>query len=389
MKNFFSKHKLITILVLAIVTRLVILGGGLLINNDLAENWVRFDGEWYLDIAKNGYDTNFPLVNPENIACNQGTGLCQRNFAFFPLYPTSINILHNLTGLSYEIAGILISNIAFIGCVLLLYILAKKLFNAKLAFTIAILFAISPLSYIFSALMSESIFAFLLLLTLLLSINKKYLLAGLVGCLLSATRNTGILVIIPMAMIYWKQNRANLNSEKVNFKKPSWMFLNSKMFLSLLMVPLGIIAFAVFLNSRVNDPLAFIHIQSYWEKPVDGVHPLLAIPFSIINYSLEGSLKIHLYNLAWFFGALIIFAIGLKRKLIPFFLNNIVLWLFIPLLAGSMLALPRYLSVLFPIYIIIGKLLVSPLSKMLVFSISFLGLLLLSYFYINGYWITV
>jgi Gpi18-like mannosyltransferase len=258
-----------------------------------------------------------------------------------------------------------------------------------LAFTIAILFAISPLSYIFSALMSESIFAFLLLLTLLLSINKKYLLAGLVGCLLSATRNTGILVIIPMAMIYWKQNRANLNSEKVNFKKPSWMFLNSKMFLSLLMVPLGIIAFAVFLNSRVNDPLAFIHIQSYWEKPVDGVHPLLAIPFSIINYSLEGSLKIHLYNLAWFFGALLLFAIGLKRKLVPFFLNNIVLWLFIPLLAGSMLALPRYLSVLFPIYIIIGKLLVSPLSKMLVFSISFLGLLLLSYFYINGYWITV
>lgn len=379
MKNFFLKHKLATLLTLAIITRIILLGGSLLINNNLAQNWVHWDGWWYMDITNNGYDTDFPLVNPENIVCNQGSGACQRNFAFFPLYPISINALHSLSGLAPELSGILLSNLAFLGCVYLLFKLAKQLFNSKVAFITGLLFAISPLSYVFSALMSESLFVFFLLLTLLLTINKKYLLAGLIGGLLSATRNTGVLVLIPMIMIYWKQNKNDFNLKKLNWK----------MLLSLLMVPVGIIIYSGYLNYLVGDPLAFIHIQAFWEKPVNGIHPLLAIPFSIFDYSLEGSLKIHIYDLIWFFGALTIFFIGLRKKLVPFYLNSIILWLFVPLMAGSMVALPRYISVLFPIYLIIGKLLSKKSRLVFVCIISFICLLILSYFYILGLWITV
>jgi len=379
MKNFFSKHKLATLLILAILTRIILLGGSLLINNNLTQNWVHWDGGWYMGIANNGYDKDFPLVNPENIVCNQGSGACQRNFAFFPLYPISISTFHNLSGISVELSGIILSNIAFLGCVLLLFKLAKHLFNSKVAFVTGLLFVLSPLSYIFSGLMTESVFTFLLLLTILLAINKKYLFAGLVGGLLSATRNIGFLVLIPMIMIYWKQNKDDFNLKKLNWK----------MLLSLLMVPVGVISFAVYLNYLVGDPLAFIHIQAFWEKPVNGIHPLLAIPFSIIDFTLEGSLKIHLYDLVWFFGALVIFFIGLRKKLIPLYLNCIILWLFVPLMAGTMVALPRYISVLFPVYIIIAKLLSNKSRLAFICIISFIGLLVLSYFYIQGYWITV
>ena len=379
MKNYFSKHKLVTLLVIAVITRIILLGGSLLINNNLVQNWVHWDGWWYVDIVKNGYDTNYPLVSPENIVCNQGSGACQRNFAFFPLYPVSINALHSVSGLSVELAGILLSNLAFLGCVFLLFKLAKQLFNSKVAFVAGLLFVLSPLSYIFSGLMTESIFTFLLLLTILLSVNKKYFLAGLVGGLLSATRNTGVLVLIPMIMIYWKQNKDNFNLRQLNWK----------VILGLLMVPTGIIIYALYLNYLVADPLAFIHIQAFWEKPVNGIHPLLAIPFSIFDYSLEGSLKIHIYDLIWFFGALTIFFVGLRKKLIPFYLNSIILWIFVPLMAGTMVALPRYISVLFPIYLIIGKLLDGKSRIIYICIISFICLLILSYFYILGLWITV
>jgi len=379
MANFFSKHKLITLLILALLTRVILLGGSLFINNNLSENWIRFDGEWYLDIAKNGYDEDLPIVNPENIVCNQGTGFCQRNFAFFPLYPISISTVHNISGLSYELSGILLSNIAFLGCVYLLYKLSKQLFNSKIAFMGTLLFAVSPLSYIFSAYMSESLFTFLLLLTLLLSINKKYVFAGLVGCLLAATRNTGILVIFPMALIFWKQNKENFSFKNINWK----------ILIGLSLVPIGVVTYALYLWARVGDPLAFIHIQSFWEKPVGGIHPLVAIPFSIFDYTLEGSLKIHLYNLVYFFGAVVLFFVALKKKLLPFYLNSIILWLFVPLLAGSMLALPRYLSVLFPIYLILAKLINNKLLMIFVIFCAAFGLLLLSFFYIQGYWITV
>ena len=162
------------------------------------------------------------------------------------------------------------------------------------------------------------------------------------------------------------------------------------MIASLIMEPLGLLFFGFYLNYIVNDFFAFIHIQSFWEKPVLGLHPLLAIPFSIIDYRLEGSLKIHIYNLLWFLGILSLFYYSIKKKVLPGFLNNILLWMFVPLMAGSMLAISRYIAIQFPVFILLANILIkNKIFLYLSLVIMFLFLLVLSLGYINGLWITV
>jgi len=379
MKNIF-KNRLLLIIVLAILSRLLLLGGSLLVNNNLVENWVHFDGEWYIDIAKNGYDSEYPSVTPENLLCNEGTGFCQRNFAFFPLYPMTMNVVHEISGLSIELSGILISNIAFVLAVLVLFKFTKQVFSQKIAVISSILLIVFPIGYVFSAVMSESLFLLLLLLTLYFAFNNKYVLAGVSGLVLTATRNIGVLVLIPLIFLYWQQNKKEILLKQINWK----------IIVCMLMVPAGLIFFGLYLNLRVNDFLAFIHIQAYWEKPVLGLNPIFAIPFSIFDYRLEGSFRNHLYNLTWFAGIVILFFFSSKKKLLPAFLNNIFLWFIIPLTAGSMLALPRYICIQFPIYISFAKLLVK--NKIILYitiTICFLALLLLTLLYIKGFWITV
>ena len=377
MKNFIKNHPLWSIMIFAVIVRLIILGSSFIFSSGPEKGLVNFDGAWYLDIAKNGYDTDYTDISPTNLLCNQGTGFCQRNFAFFPLYPITTSALHSVTGISYELSGILISNFAFLISVFLLFKLVKKLFNQKLAIKTTLIFSLFPLSYVFSAFMSESLFLMLLLSTLLFTYDKKYIFAGICGALLSATRNTGVLVLIPMILIFASQ-------QKQLFSWKNW-----KTYLGFAIVPLGVLAFALYLNSRIGDPFAFIHIQSYWEKPVGGIHPILAIPYSFINSTLEGSLGNHIYNVGWFVILIGLFLISIKKKLVPFSLSNILLWIFVPLLAGSMLAIPRYLTVLFPIYMIIAKLIKNTKILALLCSIFFIGLLILTFFYYKGYWFTV
>ena len=66
------------------------------------DGWGRWDAGWYRHIAMHGYVDQ--AVGP--------TG--QRNLAFYPLYPLTMRLV-SLPGLDPLAAGILISNLAFLG----------------------------------------------------------------------------------------------------------------------------------------------------------------------------------------------------------------------------------------------------------------------------------
>jgi hypothetical protein len=154
---------------------------------------------------------------------------------------------------------------------------------------------------------------------------------------------------------------------------------------------LGLGFFMIFQYLTIGDGLAFLNIQKYWEKPVLGLNPIFAIPFSFIDFRLEGSLKIHLYNLFW-----VIFVTGTalwtyKKKLLPKFLQFISLWLFVPLTAGTMLAVSRYASIIAPLFISSGKISEKWPKLLLVILLIMLASsqLVLLYFGVKGFWIAV
>lgn len=389
------KQEIIVVLVALFSRLLTIFIGVVFVTNslnanvdDLQKAFVHWDGEWYMQIINEGYDKDYSSFEPEHWYCNTGEGNCQRNFAFFPLYPISIIGLSDLTGLDHTVSGILISNLSFVIAALLLFKLTKELVNARVAWYSLAVIIVAPTSFVFSAFMSESLYMMLFLLSVYLGLKQKWLLAGISGALLSATRNTGIMIIPVLLAIYIEKKYEGKKSPGINLKLIKGLDL--KVVVSILLAGLGLVAFMIYLNSVVGDPLAFINIQRYWEKPVNGISPILAIPYSFVNWQLETSLKIHVYNLGYFMLLAVLGLWGWKKRKLPISQLLIMTFVFIPMLSGSMLALPRYISVLYPMYILAAMVMArfKRIGGILLLLSAIMSLIMLDA-YVHGLWITV
>ena len=72
--------------------------------------------------------------------------------------------------------------------------------SAVQAFCVGLIFTFGAYSFYFSILYSESLYLILLLITLFALERREYLLMGLAGAFLSATRNTGIMVVFAVGV---------------------------------------------------------------------------------------------------------------------------------------------------------------------------------------------
>lgn len=90
-----------------------------------------------------------------------------------------------------------------VACVLLVYLLGKKLFSQRVAILASFLFAFDGLPLVMSRIgMNDSYFLFFALLTLLLFLEEKYILAGLVFGLSLSSKWTAI-YLLPI-LVLWK-----------------------------------------------------------------------------------------------------------------------------------------------------------------------------------------
>jgi TolB protein len=113
----------------------------------------------------------------------------------FPIgYPLSVAILLVIIR-DLQIAGQVVSFLAFVGSALIIYSLAKKLVSRKLALLGAVVMILNPL-FIRHSLMtlSESLYIFWLLLGLLMLVNERFLLFGIVMGAAAITRPEAIAI---------------------------------------------------------------------------------------------------------------------------------------------------------------------------------------------------
>jgi hypothetical protein len=347
----------------------------------LVNAWVQWDAHWYLDILDDGYDKDFPQVQPDDPLCHNKDGYCQRDFAFFPVYPLTVFAVKSITGINADILGIAISNMFFVFAVIGLYLLVKEIYNPDLAKYSAIAMMVYPVGYVFSGMMSESIFIFLLIIGYYAAYKKHWIVAGVIGAILSATRIVGILIIFSYLLLYLEQN---------NFKIVKSVKFYYKVLIAIAMSFVGIVGYMIYLQYHLGEPLAFLMIQNYWEKSTANLNPLFAIPFALIDYRVEGSMLAHFYNFGFLVLATTLFVWSSIKKILPMSLNIILLWFLIPMTSGTMLALSRYISVEFPIYILLGVICFRyPKYAPIILSIMSLLLGLMVSLYVSGNFIAV
>jgi Gpi18-like mannosyltransferase len=207
--------------------------------HQLLPAWQRWDGQWYIDIAQRGYGWKKAV----------GTSPT----AFFPLYSALIRIVVMATHRSYIVSALLVSNAAFLGALLYLWRLARWEINGRVASRAVLYIAVFPTALFFFAGYTESLFLFVTVACFFHLRRREWLLAGLFAALASATRVTGVLLLLPFFYEYARSR--NFDVRRVDSGVAG-----------LLVAPLGLVAFMAYLHATVGDAMAFTQSQHAWQK---------------------------------------------------------------------------------------------------------------------------
>ena len=183
---------------------------------------VKWDGAYYLEIAKNGYPLD-QLTWP----------------AFYPLFPLLIRAVHYI-GLGWVAAGIFVNSLATVVAAQALYVLALEVGKKR---RIAILSVIAwltfPQAHFLSAFYTEALFSALVFSSLAFLMKKKYFYAVVLAALASATRFPAA-VLAPVIFLQYLQD---LNW---NWKKLNWQVLIMPFTIS------GLVIYWIYLSSHFS-----------------------------------------------------------------------------------------------------------------------------------------
>lgn len=209
--------------------------------NDRAAVYANWDGQWYADIARDGYSYR--------------TG-DYSNVTFFPVYPLAGRLVARVTGLGIEPALLLVSNVALVGLFSLMarYVTVRYPGGPdELPGWVLVALGLLPTTFFFRMAYSEA--TFLLIATLaLFGMWREWplaALAGLVG-LATATRPTGLALVPPLALHVWQRSPTG----GVFASRIMWM------------APLacsGLAAYMAYLEVAFDEPLAFAKAQANWQ----------------------------------------------------------------------------------------------------------------------------
>ena len=339
----------------------------------------RWDSVWYLRIADSGYGDSAPRA------------------AFFPLYPLLVRGVATVLGGSHGallVAAYLVSLAAFLGALTLLYRLTELELGRRLARPTLLLLAVFPAAVFFGAPYSESLFLLLAVGAFYAARTGRWAWAGACAGLASATRSAGLLLLLPLALIWW-------DSRPRRARDAAWLAL----------APVGIAAYAAWLGIAEGDPFRFLDVQDAWAREltvplagawdgfvaaVDGVRQLASGSRSPVYFDKAAGdpFRIAAINVMLF--ATLVFAVvacvGVLRRLPRAYgawvAASLVLPLTFPVTPQPLMSLPRFVAVLFPVFMWLAVVSDERRSTDLVVAVSALGLGLFTAEYATWHWIS-
>jgi hypothetical protein len=159
------------------------------------DGWHNMDVEWYVNIARYGYESPEP-----------GGLYTYGKPAFFPLMPALMRALHAVTG-DWVVAGLIVSVSASAIAAYLLWRLVRALTTDKVAVDTTAMLFFSPFALYFFVPYTESLFLALMLGTFLAMRSGRWGLAGGLAAFAAVTRPTGSLLIVAIAVEWFVQRR--------------------------------------------------------------------------------------------------------------------------------------------------------------------------------------
>lgn len=218
-----------------------------------------FDGALYVVSGKTLY--NFEAIKNLNIE----QGLKPIYFtAHLPLYPLMIRVFGDLIGgnLKYLKSMVLINLFFSVFLVWMFYFLLKKIKITSKPLLLSIVFLFLPRFLVVRSVGApETLFMFLILLSLYFFENKQYLLAGFFGGLSVVTKTPGILLFGAYCLVFVER--------LIKEKKFDWRWLG------VVLIPMGLLGVFLFYFFQTGDFFAYF-------KSGDNIH--LVYPFAVFDF---------------------------------------------------------------------------------------------------------
>jgi hypothetical protein len=332
----------------------------------LAAPVARWDAAWYLTIAAHGYQS----------APGQGLPSALR-VVFFPLYPLLVRGLYE-GGVPLLAGGVLISIVALAAALYGLRRLAELELGGERAATIATwALALAPTTVFFSAVYTDSLYQALSIGTFLYARRGRFATASLLAALAGATRNTGILLIGPLAVMYLYGPRDDRLADRPGARRLRPRYRLRRDFAWLAAAPSGFVAYLAYCGLEFGDVLAPLHGERFFRHHFAG--PFLGLWNGVnaagqdLGHIVGGRLTVELFDtgptssigtgwqnalaLALLLAALLALA-GVLRTLPGAYGVYALLGLAVPLSSPvygfPLQGMPRYSAMLFPLFVWLG-----------------------------------
>jgi len=213
-----------------------------------------WDGFWYISVAHYGYDPTIAHGNSP---------------AFFPLYPMTVALAEKVLPFSYALCGVIVSNLVFLPALMALHKLTRERFGDAVARRTITYMAISPLSFVFSMVYTESLALLLICGTFLLLERRRIWAASGVGALATLARPVGVVLAPAIAWQVFDELGRRL----------SWRLLWR--LVPVLLLPLALVAFEAYLWWRTGELYATHGAEERgWSRGAEPFYVLL-IQFAV------------------------------------------------------------------------------------------------------------
>jgi hypothetical protein len=202
---------------------------------DVFTSW---DGLWYMEIVRNGYPTSIPPDVTYHVD--------EARAAFFPLFPMLARAFDVVMPGGDALAALTMNTILGLIAVVLISVLAVRLYGERVGRTTGTLVALFPGSFVVSFAYSEALMIVLAAACMLMLYDHEWVAAGVFAAFATATRPNGVAVVVMCAVAAFVAIR----------DERDWRALAS-----VLLAPVGFITFQIWLGQHTGETTAWFRVQ--------------------------------------------------------------------------------------------------------------------------------
>ncbi|MER7456851.1 hypothetical protein [Micromonospora sp. NPDC126480] len=272
-----------------------------------------------------------------------------RDFGFPLLYPFLARPLAPLLGDDTALALLVVANAALIGVLYYAHQLGERLLagdtpgaaGAGAGRRFVRYLVLLPTAFLFHAALTESLFLCLALATFHYAERRRWLLVGAVGFFLALSRSVGFFVVLPLALVLFRQGGYRFGPRALSgYLRAGW---------PLLLIPAGWLTFMAFCFWQSGDWFAYKRTQE------EGWNIRVQNPLGVLWHGLTGTPPRDALRVWLAVVVLAVLVAGARRLGLPYLVYGVMMVL-VPLSMGPPVykSLLRYLLAVFPVALVLA-----------------------------------